>query len=518
LSACGDATLGIDYDRKIIDIGNGAEPLSLDPAKASGTWESNIIGNMFIGLTTENEKAEIIPGMAEKWEASADGLTWTFFLRNANWSDGQAVTAYDFEFAWRRVLDPNTIAEYAAILYPIKNAEAVKSGKLPLAALGVHAIDERTLEVTLENPTAYLPGVLKHQTSYPVPKHIVERWGDEWIKPAHIVVNGPYTLIKWWSNYVVHLRKNPAFYDARNVCLNELFFYPTADLDSATRRVESGELAWSGGFPAAKYESIKKRLPAYTRVSPFMLTSYLSINLKLEKFQDVRVRRALSMAIDRDFITQKISHGLSKPAYQFVPPNMPNYPLGGRLDFANQSIAERKAEAKRLLEAAGFGPNKPLKFSFSYRNGGDGGRVAVVLQADWQGIAPWVQVELRPTETQIHYANLRAKNFEIGDGGWVGDYADAQTYLYLMETRSKDQNYPGFSNADYDALMAQSYKEQDLSVRADLMRQAEQIMLNESPIIPLTIGSSRNLVNPRLTGFSGNVEDIHRARYLCLKR
>src|SRR5262249_31131642 len=162
---------------------------------------------------------EVIPGMAERWEVSPDGLTWTFFLRRANWSDGVPVTAYDFEFTMRRVLNPDTLAEYAPILYLLKNAEAVNTAKMPPAALGVRAIDERTFEIKLEHPAAYLPGILKHQTSYPVPKHVVEQWGDDWIKPQHIVVNNAYTLVNWWSNYVVHLRKNPAFYDASNVCL-----------------------------------------------------------------------------------------------------------------------------------------------------------------------------------------------------------------------------------------------------------------------------------------------------------
>ena len=356
LAGCGEATLGMDPQNKILDIGNGAEPLSLDPAKAGGTWESNIIGNMFIGLTTDDAHGEVIPGMAERWEISEDGLTWTFHMRRADWSDGVPVTAYDFEFAWRRVMNPETLAEYAAILYPVKNAEAINAGKLPVTALGIHAIDERTLEIQLEHPAPYLPGILKHQTAYPVPKHVVEQWGDDWIKPAHVVVNGPYTLIKWWSNYVVHLRKNPQFFDAANVCLNELFFYPTSDPDVATRRIEAGELGWSNDFPVTKRAELERRLPGYVRSAPFMLTTFLSINLKLDKFKDVGVRRALSMALDRDFLAKDILRGSYQPAYQLVPPNMPNYPKSGRLTWADEPIAQRRTEARRLLEAAGFGP------------------------------------------------------------------------------------------------------------------------------------------------------------------
>lgn len=517
LSSCGEARLGIDAENKILDIGNTAEPLTLDPAKTSGQWESNITGNMFIGLFTEDADSNIIPGMAERWEVSEDGLKWTFFLRQANWSDGVPVTAYDFEFEYRRVLDPDTIAEYAAILYVFKNAQAVKEGRLPVSALGVHAIDERTLEVNLEHPAPYLPGLLKHGTAYPTPKHVVERWGDDWIKPQHVVVNGPYTLVKWWSNYVVHLRKNPMFYDAASVCIRELFFYPTTDVDTATRRVESGELAWNTAFPGQKYEILQKEMPGFVRAAPFMLTYFLSFNNSREMFKDARVRTALSMAVDRDFLVREIYKKGFQPAYQFVPPNMPGYPKGGRLEWADKSLDERRAEARRLLEAAGYGPNKPLKFQFSFRNSSDNPRVAVVVQDDWRKIAPWVQVELRPTEVQIHYANMRAKNFDVGDGGWVGDYADANTYLFLLETRSGAQNWPGYSNPEYDRLMAEANVTLDQAARAELLRQAEQLALNDSPIIPMAIGTSQNLVNPRITGFRNNVEDIHRARWMCIR-
>jgi oligopeptide transport system substrate-binding protein len=204
------------------------------------------------------------------------------------------------------------------------------------------------------------------------------------------------------------------------------------------------------------------------------------------------------------------------PAYQLVPPNMPNYPQGARLEWMETPVAARRAEARCLLEAAGYGLNKPLKFTYSFRNSQDNPRIAVVIQNDWRKIAPWIQIDLRPTEVQIHYANLRGKDFDIGDGGWVGDFPDAATYLFLLETRTGQQNYPGYSNPEYDRLMLEAGKEGDLAKRADIMRQAEQIALNDNPIIPLAIGSSQNLISPRITGFKDNIEDIHRARWMCI--
>lgn len=516
LAGCGGRVIGLDLDRRVLDIGNSAEPLSLDPHKASGQWENRIIGEMFMGLTTEDAHAQPVPGMAESWETSADGLVWTFHLRQANWSDGMPCTAYDFEYAFRRILSPDTIAEYAQVTYAILNAQKAKEGSVSVDQIGVKAIDERTLEMRLEHPAPYLPGLLKHYTHFPVPKHIVERYGDDWIKPQNVQVNGPFRLEKWWSNYVVHLVKNPQFYDARNVALNELYFYPTVNADAAVRKVMTRELGWTTDFSGKKRDHYERALPGFVRVDPFMLLQYFSLNTTKPPFNDLRVRRAVSMAIDRKFMTERIWQAGYQPAWSFVPPGIYAYPEGGRLKFADQDVEARRTEARRLLEEAGYGPNRPLRFTFSHRNTGDNPQVAVVAQADWRSIAPWVEVQLAGVEGQIHYANLRAKNFEAGDGGWVADYNDAYTYLYLMETRTGPQNYPGYSNPEYDRLMDASTREADLAIRAGLMRQAEQIMLDDCPVIPVGFGTSKNLIDPRIKGFEGNLEDIHRSRWFTL--
>jgi oligopeptide transport system substrate-binding protein len=513
LSGCGGRVIGLDIPNRILDIGNGAEPKSLDPHKASGTWENRIIGDMFIGLTTEDVRGEPSPGMAERWEVSEDGLTWTFYLRDAVWSDGVKCTAYDFEYAFRRILHPETIAEYAQVTYAIKNAQEAKEGKIPVEQIGVRAIDEKTFEMTLWHPAPYLPGLLKHYTHYPVPKHIVEQHGDAWIKPENVVVNGPYALEKWWSNYVVKLVKNPRYYDAAGVFFKELYFYPSVNDDAAARRVTKGELAWSTNFAGRKEEFYREQLPGFVRVAPYMLLQYFSLNVTKAPFNDARVRRALSLALDRDFLAKQIYKAGHQPAYSFVPPGIYGYPQSAKLDFAEKSMDERRAEAKALLEEAGYGPDKPLNFTFKHRNTGDNPRVAVVAQSDWGAIAPWVKVQLAGSEVQIHYATLRAKDFEVGDGGWVADYNDAYTYLYLLETKTGPNNYPGYSNADYDRLMAASVQERDAVMRADIMRQAEQLMLNENPVIPVVFGTSRNLIDPRIKGYEDNLEDLHRIRY-----
>jgi len=383
--------------------------------------------------------------------------------------------------------------------------------------VGVTALGDRVLEIKLEHPAPYLPQLLKHYTSYPVPKHIVTAYGDDWISPENVVVNGPFQLVKYWSNYIVHLTKNPGFYDAESVALNDLYFYPTTDVNTATRKVLSGEAGWSTRFPSNQVEELRRALPGFVHVAPYLLCQYFSFNMTRPPFDDVRVRQALSMALGREFIATQIYKTGEIPAYSFVPPGIADYPSTARYPWVNLSMDARREEARRLLRDAGFGPNKPLNFEFSHRNTSDNPRVAVVAQADWSEIAPWVRCELKGVEVQIHYANLRAKNFDVGDGGWVADFNDAKNYLYLLETRTGPQNYPGYSNPVFDRLVAQSDAEPVPAVRGQLMAQAEQVALDDAPICMTVFMVSTNLVHPDLTGYEDNLEDIHRARWFGIK-
>jgi oligopeptide transport system substrate-binding protein len=518
LPACAGArVIGLDKSARTLDIANGGEPLSLDPHKCTGQWENNIVGDMFVGLTTENQRAEPIPGMAESWETSTDGLTWTFYLRRATWSDGEACDAHDFEFAFQRILDPEALSEYASVLYPILNAEAVNSGRMSPQTVGVRALDDLTLEIQLAHPAPYLPQLLKHYASFPVPKHVVEAHRDRWTLPEHIVVNGPYTLKRWWSNYVVHLVRNPRYYDNARIHLEQLYFYPSTDVQAAARSVLSGERGWATKFPSNQVDELRADLPDYVHVAPWLQVTYFSFNTTRPPFDDVRLRQALSMALDREFIATKIYRTGERPAYALVPPGIANYPGTARYPWAGQSLEERRAEALRLLREAGYGPNNPLRFEFSHRNTSDNPRVAVIAQANWRAIAPWVICELAAVETQIHYQNLRVKNFQIGDGGWIADFNDAKNYLYLLETRTGANNYAGYSNPEFDRLAEAADFEPDVDARAELMSQAEQLALNDAPICTCVFLSSTNLVHPDITGYSDNLEDIHRARWFGVK-
>lgn len=514
LASCGANDAG-DSDRSVLNRGNNAEPLSLDPHKASGTWENNIIGDMFLGLFTDDPDGAPIPGMAESWDVSEDGLTWTLTLREAVWSDGEPVKASDFVFAWRRIATPTTGAQYVSLLYPIAGIEAASTGAADPSSIGVRAIDDLTLEVQLVNPAPYLPGLLTHYTTFPLPEHVVEVYGDEWVRPGNMVSNGAYTLEDWRTNFYVHLVRNESFYDNANVCIDDVFFYPTVDNSAAGRRVRNGELDLNMEFPGQQMEFLLREIPDYVRVNPFMGTIYFSVNTTLEQFDDPNVRNALGMAIDRDFIAEEILRAGQQPAYSMIPPGVANYPGGVEADWANTPVEQRREDARALLEAAGYGPDNPFEFEYTYRATGDNPRIAPVVQNDWSAIAEWVQPELIVNDTQIHYDNLRASDFQVADGGWIADYNDPYNFLFLGEYRSVPMNYARYNNPEFDSLVTEANRELNQELRGQMMAEAEQMMIDDMPIIPIVFYVNKSLVNPRVTGWEDNLTNIHRSRYLC---
>lgn len=514
LTACGGGGQS-DSDSVVLHRGNMAEPFSLDPHKASGTWENNIIGDMFIGLFTENAEAEPIPGMAESWSVSEDGLVWTFELREAFWSDGEPVTAYDFEYALRRILDPATLANYASLLYPIRNARAVNLEGMPPEQLGVTAVDADTLTIALEFPAPYLPGLLTHYTTFPVPMHVVEEHGDAWVQPANIETNGPYKLVQWRAGNLVQVTRNENFYDNENVCIDDVYYYPTVDVQAAERRVRNGELHLITDFAGQNLEFLREQVPDYVRVNPYLGTRYLSFNTTVAPLDDVRVRQALAMAVDAEFIASEILRDGSMAACAFVPPGVNAYPGSAQTPWCGVPIEERRADARRLLEAAGFGPDNPLQLNYAFRATGDNPRIAPVLQRDWAEIADWVDIEIGQVETQIHYSNLRAGDYEIGDGAWIGDYNDAYNFLFLAESDSVPMNYSRWSNEEYDALVDRANRTLDPNARGGMLAEAEQIMLEDAAYGPVTFYVNKALVNPRVTGWEDNIVHIHRTRFLC---
>lgn len=499
-------------------FGNGAEPISLDPHKMTGTWENRIADDMLIGLTEDDPSGRPVPGMATSWTTSTDGKVWTFHLRDANWSDGVPVTADDFVFSFRRIMNPATGSQYASLLYFIKNAEAVNSGKAPLAALGVRAIDPHTLEITLVHPAPYLLELAKHQTMLPVPKHVVEKWGDAWSRPEHYVGNGPYRLVFWRIGDHINLVKNPGYWDAAKVCFDQISYFPTSDAVSAERQVRRGELDANDHIESNRVAFLRRpdQAPQYVRVHTYLGVNYLAFNSRdVPAFKDVRVRRALDMAIDRDFIAGKLDQGVYQPAYTFVPPGVANYVQAPPPVWAAWPLARRQAAARVLLAQAGYGPHHPLSIEMKHSNATSSLQTMPSIQSDWQAIG--VRTTLIQEETQIGYQDDRLRNFQVTSAAWIADYNDAMSFLYLNQSTTGAQNYGDYNNPVYDALLAKADNEPDIAKRAVLLQQAEQIVLRDAPIAPYTFRANTNLVNPRITGWVDNIVDIHPSQYLCVK-
>src|SRR5262245_27895599 len=355
LSACGDGTqtksasssAGI-ANEIVLNRGNGPEPKSLDPGLTDGIWEFNITGDMLLGLTTEDANSKPIPGAAESWESSEDGLTWTFHLRDHTWSDGTPVTAEDFVFAWRRMLDPKTAAPYAYYLYPIKNARDVNTGKQPPGALGVTARDAKTLVVTLANPVPFMAEFLTHATTYPVPRHVVEAKGKEWVQPGNFVSNGPYVLKDWVPNDHLTVVKNPRLYDAANVKVDVVNYYPTPDGAAALRRLRAGELDTQDPISPLQIDFLRTNMPDALKITPTLTIAYLSINLTRKPLDDVRIREALNLAVDRETLVDRIIKLNDLPAYNTVPPGTANYPGGVQMRFKDMPFEQRLARAQQL--------------------------------------------------------------------------------------------------------------------------------------------------------------------------
>ncbi|WP_136247284.1 peptide ABC transporter substrate-binding protein [Halomonas borealis] len=488
------------------------EPASLDPHKISGTWENDVVGDLFEGLVTEAADGERIPGVAESWEVSDDGTVYTFALReDAQWSDGTPVTAGDFVFAFRRILDPATAASYAYLLYPVENAEAVYADEAEPSTLGIEAVDERTLRITLERSTPYFLDQLAHYTAYPLPKHVVEEYGDDWSKPEHMVSNGAFALQDWQSQTRIEATRNPHFHDAENVALDEVVYFPIEERNTALNRFRAGEIDIAREFPTQQYDWLKENLPEAVQVAPYLGIYYYALNIRDgHATTDPRIREALSLAVRREVITDKILGTGEQPAYSFVPPDVAHYE-GPESDIAEMSQEARLERAKMLIEEAGYGPDQPLELQLRYNTSEDHRKVAIALAAMWKPLG--VEVELYNSEVAVHYADMRQGDFDVARAGWIGDYNDAQNFLSLLESGVAN-NYGAYSNAEFDTLMDQAAETQDMDTRAELMSEAEALALEDSAVLPLYYYVSRNLVSPDLSGWQTNIEDIHRSRWI----
>jgi oligopeptide transport system substrate-binding protein len=491
----------------VLNRGNGAEPESLDPAYAGSTMESNIVGDLMVGLTTLDAAARPIPGIAERWEVSPGGLTWTFHLRKARWSDGTEVTARDFLFAWRRLLAPATASRGAPNLWVIKNAHAVTSGALPASALGVSAPDPQTLVVTLEHPAPYLPELLTLQSALPLPP-------KPSFKPGAYLSDGPYLLKAWIPNDHVTLAKNPRFYDAAAVKIDTVNYFPTVDTQAALRRLRAGELDMQTPLPTAQIPWFKAGMPGALHVIPSLALAYIAINLRDPVLRDIRVRRALNLVYDREAVTQKVLKLGEIPAYGFVPPGIAGYEGGLQLDFKTMPYPARLTLARRLMQDAGYGPFNKLTLTLATPGNPDNKRMAAVFQAMARQIH--VDVRIVVSDYPLVLRALRQGQYQLGYTSWLADFSDASNFLDLLRSGSPG-NYAGYSNPKFDAAMAAADREPDPARRPVLLKGAERIAQADMPWLPIRFPSQTEAVGPRVGGYVQNARDFNRSRWLWIK-
>jgi oligopeptide transport system substrate-binding protein len=502
-------------DVQVIRIGNGTEIQTLDPHRGEEVQGANVMRDLYEGLVDEAANGDLIPGAAESWTRSDDGKTFTFALRkNARWSNGDPVTANDFVFGFRRAADPKTLSFYTFILSPIVNADAIGAGKLPTESLGVRALDAYTLEIKLTNPTPYFLGLLSHSMTYPVHRASLEKYGDQFTRPGNLVGNGPFTLADWVVQSHIKLVRNPYFWDNAHTKLDEVWYYPTEDQNAELQRFRANELDVTFIVPAAQLGWIRKNLADELVIAPYLGSYYYSFNLTRPPFKDnPKLRRALTLAVNREIITDQILGAGQKPAFGYVPP-VAHY-VGQEMPEAKWTQAEREAEAKKLYAEAGYSAEHPLRTEIMYNTQEDHRRIAVAIASMWKQVLG-VEATLQNQEWKVFLDTRNEKaDTQVFRGGWIGDYNDAFTFAELFRSTA-GLNDSGYENPEYDRLVTAAQSELDLDKRAQMLQEAERILLADLPLLPLYFYVTPRMVKRWVGGYESNIMDHHPARFLYI--
>jgi oligopeptide transport system substrate-binding protein len=503
---------------QILHKGNGQEVQDLDPHLVNSVSSLNIISALLEGLVTEDpHDLHPVPGVAESWEISPDQKVYTFHLRRAaKWSNGESITARDFVESYRRILSPALASPVAYMLYPVANAEAFNKAKINnFDRVGFRALDEWTLEIRLENPTPYFLSLLNHYSWFPVHMPTVAKYGpafergSRWTRPGRFVGNGPFTLEEWRLNSRIRVKKNPTYWDASNVALNEIVFHTIDSNDVEERAFRSGQLHVTDSIPINRIDRYRRENPDLLRIDPYLGTYFFRVNVTKPVLNNRLVRRALAMAIDRQAIVEKIWRGGQLPAGCFTPPNTAGY-------SCEASIPYDVDLARKTLGRAGY-PNgrglPPIEILFNTSENHK--LTAEAIQQMWRKDLN-VNATLLNQEEKVYFDSRTQMNYQVIRSTWIGDYVDPNSFLDLWVTNGTN-NQTGWSNAEYDRLIAEASRTGDQAVRYAAFQKAEAILLDEAPILPVYFYTHAFLIRPNVKGWYPTILDHHPYKYVHLE-
>ena len=485
---------------------------SIDPSISTDVPAAHVLDDLFEGLTRLDERGEPVPGAAASWETSADGRTWTFHLRAAQWSNGTPLRAGDFVYAWRRTVDPATASDYAQALAPVTNALAISTGQLPPSALGISAPDERTVRVTLNAPTPYLLSLLTKSYTYPQYEPAIRAHGDDWVRPENIVSNGAFVLREYVIGGRVTLERNARYWDAAHVRLQQVVYLP---LDRAvqTARFFAGELMFTDSFSAEQTAWLRARLGSQVVSAPYLGNFVLGLNAQRPPFAGNRnLRMALTLGVDRETLVRYVRQGLYQPAWTPTPP-LPGYqaPVPA---WARLPEADRHALARRYYAAAGYSAQHPLRIALHYPTDSDNRRTYEAVAAMWRANLG-ADVDTYNEEFRVQLNERHLKKLSLFHYAWIGDYPDPYTFLQLFQS-GFGYNDGGYSNPRYDALLTEAGNEADAARRLQLLSQAEAILDEDVASIPLYYYSTRHLIKSYVRGWTSNIQDRNLSQYMYL--
>ena len=524
LIGCSENISPVDsgLEQQIYHHGNGSEPQGIDPHIVTGVPEHHILISLCEGLTIPNPNPKgsngYIPGTAESWSISDDGKEYIFKLnKNAKWSNGDPVTADDFVWSWKRILTASLGSQYPDMLYYLVGAYEYHNGQIDnFDEVGVKALDTHTLKVNLKNPTPFFIGLLSHYSTWPVHKETVLKHGDiddrngEWTRPGNFVCNGPFQLKTWELNNKIVVEKNPHYYDASMVRLNEIHYYPVSNVMTEDRMFRAGQLHLTSSMPTQKCPIYIEEKNPNLKIDPYMGTYFYRINTENETLNDVRVRKALAYSIDRQLLVDKVTQCGQIPAYSFTPPGSNGYQPSTEIPYD-------PVLAKQLLAEAGYSSDNPFpKLEILFNTNEGHRKVALAIQQMWQNELG-IEVELVNQDWKVYLSREMVGDFQISRAGWIGDYEDPNTFLDLMRP-NRGNNKTGWENMDFDALVEEANTINDQEKRYELLNEAEKILIDNMPIIPLYTYVRVYQLSPDVKGFNPHILDHHHPKFIYLER